>query len=62
MLLGSRNVVLEDVNMNAALRHDRQTVHDAIQLPAADDEEQKDEEQKEVVASHGDPYVRSGRA
>ena len=29
VLLGSRNVVLEDVDMNAALRHDRQSVHEA---------------------------------
>ena len=32
VLLGSMNVVLEDVHMNAALRHVRQTVHEAKNL------------------------------
>lgn len=32
VMLGSRNVVLEDVHINAALRQDRQPVHEAKNL------------------------------
>ena len=32
VLLGSKNVVLEDVYINTALRHERQTVHEAQNL------------------------------